>query len=159
MAADFNQVINSREIYSGKFWLSKKGKTKVKVKYTSGLNQDVLIIGDKVVVVDNEKSKKYRYSISQTPLYSILSGSLDLSRENSEVIENSDVLLRLKINKSSMFGGMSITLVFSKYKESGNIKNLEAWIVDDGKTETLFSFDIDSLSVNDEKKVPQEVFN
>lgn len=158
ISANFEQVMSSGNIYSGKFWLNKQDKTKIKIEYKKGINQDILILDNVITVLDKDASKKYVNSISQTPIYSILTGSLNLSREKFEIVENSNDWLRLNIKKSSAFGGMSVMLVFSKYP-NGNLKNLEAWIIDDGKTETLFSFDPKTLSINDQKKVPDFIFS
>ncbi|MDR2666819.1 MAG: outer membrane lipoprotein carrier protein LolA [Holosporales bacterium] len=158
IAAKFEQVTNSGEIYSGNFWLSKKKKMMVKIDYLNGLNQDILIVDGNVTILNKDTAKLYRCSISQTPIYAILTGSLDLSRENFDVIENSSCRLRVKIKKSSRFGSIDVTLVFLKYEKTGNLKNLEAWIIDDGKTETLFSFDPDYLFINDENKIPSGIF-
>lgn len=158
IVANFEQVMSSGDVYSGKFWFGREKKTKVKIEYQTGVNQDILILDNVITVLDNDTSKKYINSISQTPIYSILTGSLNLSREKFDIAENSDDWLRLSIKKSTAFGGMSVMLVFSKYK-NGNLKNLEAWVIDDGKTETLFSFDPKTLSINDQKKVPDSVFS
>lgn len=158
VSAEFDQVTSSGETYSGSFWMSKKKGTEVRIAYKTGLNQDIFISGTSVTICEKNSKKEYRYSISQTPIYSILSGGIDLSKEKFEIIENSKEFLRLKLIKSSAFGGITVTLVFSKYEKSGNVKNLVAWIIDDGKTETLFSFDESSLFVNDEKKIPNGIF-
>lgn len=164
IAADFEQIGDNGEVYTGRFWLKKVVKSKsssepqVKIEYTSGLNQDILVSDSVVTVFDREASKKYVQSILQTPIYSILTGTLDLSKETFEIVENSDEYLRLRINSSSTFGGVQVMLVFSKYT-NGNLKNLEAWIIDDGKNKTLFSFDPKTLSVNDAKRVPDDVFS
>ncbi len=157
ISADFEQILNTGKIYEGHFWLAKRGKTKAKIEYTKGLNQDIFINDAYIIIIDKKTNKKYTNLISQTPIYSVLTGRLNLSKEKYKVIENNDKILRLSIEKSSSFGGISIMLIFSKY-QNGNIKNLEAWIINDGKNETLFSFDPENLSVNDEKKVPESIF-
>lgn len=158
ISADFEQILNTGEIYEGHFWLAKRGKTKAKIEYKKGLEQDIFINDAYITIIDKKNKKKYTNLISQTPIYSVLTGRLNLSREKYEIIENNSKILRLLIEKSSSFGGISIMLVFSKY-QNGNIKNLEAWIINDGKNETLFSFDPEKLFVNDEKKVPESIFS
>lgn len=157
ISADFEQILNTGEVYKGHFWLAKRGKTKAKIDYTEGLDQDILIYDSYITITDNKTKKKYTNSISKTPIYSVLTGKLDLSKEKYKIIEDNEKLVRLSIEKSSAFGGISVMLIFSKYP-NGNIKNLEAWIINDGKNETLFSFDPDNLFVNDEKKVPESIF-
>jgi outer membrane lipoprotein-sorting protein len=157
--AKFEQIMSSGDFHFGQFWLGKKNrKTKIRIKYEDDIAQDVFIVDSIVTVFDKKTSKKYVSSLSKTPIYSILTGSLNLSHENYEILENSKNRLRLNLKKSSIFGNMNIVLMFSKY-QNGNLKNIEGWIISDGKSETIFSFDQDTLSVNDEKKIPDSIFS
>ena len=159
ISARFVQLSSFGDHYEGNFWLSKKNGQDVKIIYTSGLNQEIFIKNNTIHVIDHDDNDKdTSYSISQTPIYSILSNGLSLKNERYSIIENSHSYLRIKIEKGSLVGNMNLTLVFSKYLQTGNLKNLEGWIIDDGKTETLFSFDPDTLFVNDENKLPLGVF-
>jgi outer membrane lipoprotein-sorting protein len=165
IAAKFDQITSSGEVYSGNFWLSKEGKMMVKVDYSNGLEQVIFIIDSDVTILKKAsfKNKKpvelHKCSISQTPMYAILTGSLNLSRGNFDIIEDTDSRLRVKIKKSSSFSSVDVTLVFSKYEKTGNLKNLEAWIIDDGKTEILLSFDPGYLFINDKSKIPNGTFS
>ena len=157
ISAEFEQVLNTGEVYEGHFWLAKRGKVKAKIEYRKGIEQDIFVNDAYITIIDKKTGKKHTNLIAQTPIYSILTGKLNLSKESYEIIEDTPKILRLSIEKSSSFGGISIMLIFSKY-QNGNIKNLEAWIINDGKNETLFSFDPENLSVNDEKRVPESIF-
>jgi hypothetical protein len=77
-------------------------------------------------------------------------------KEKYEVLEDSSETLRIRLKKSAAGVG-DLVLIFSKYP-NGNIKNLEAWIIDDGNDETLFSFDPKSMSINDKSKIPAGIF-
>ncbi|MDR3030903.1 MAG: hypothetical protein LBU35_00770 [Holosporales bacterium] len=147
--------IRENKGYSGNFWLRKyDGLANVRIEYTEGLKQNILIHGDKVIINDGKKKKTL--SISRTPVFSVLSGKLDLSKENTEIIENSNEILRLKIKA---YKSGELTLLFSKYKTTRNIQALEGWIFFDGKSETLFTFDPDTWSVKDKRKTPLKIFN
>jgi hypothetical protein len=156
MEASFDQV-DGPVAKTAKFYLRRSdGNLWVSVVYTSGPRQTVLVRNDDVSVFDKETEKKYSFRISQTPIFAVLSGKLDLSKEKYEVLEDSSELLRLKVIGSSVFGGVDVTLIFSKYPETGNIQKLIAWIIDNGTSEILVSFDPDSIRINDE--IPEAVF-
>ncbi|MDR0630843.1 MAG: hypothetical protein LBF70_02315 [Holosporales bacterium] len=140
---EFIQTTNSGDACLGRLWISTKDK-KIKIVYTSGPEQEINI-NDKYVVVTKE-GKKYNSSIGGSPIYSILCGTLDISKEKFEVLENSKDTLRIKINK---FG--DVILVFSKYP-NGNIKTIIAWIIDG----ILCSLDPESIRINDPKEIPHE---
>ncbi|MDR0695179.1 MAG: hypothetical protein LBF56_00165 [Holosporales bacterium] len=159
MRAKFEQITgDGGELYQGKFWLSKLKTTKIRVSYTSGLAQEILVIGDSVTVYESKTGKQYRYSLSSVPVYSVIVGKIDLCKEKFSILEDSKELLRIRLERSSIFNNIAITLVFSKYEKSGNIEYLRAWIIDDEKTETLFSLDPETLSINDARKAPESVF-
>jgi hypothetical protein len=162
LVSGFQQAQSTGEFFTGKIWLSKEDETKVRIQYLSGSNQNILIINGKVIIFNiiDGKLKKYTYSISQTPIYSILVGNLDLSKEKYEILENSEDVLAIEITKSTVFTGMTVVLVFSKYKESGNIQHLEVWSVgsENGKEGTVFNF-IHPRNINDKSKIPDDVFD
>ena len=60
----------------------------VKVDYSDGLNQAILIVDNDVTILNKDTLTLHKCSISQTPIYAILTGSLNLSHENFNVIEN-----------------------------------------------------------------------
>jgi hypothetical protein len=155
IAAKFVQVHDAgNDVYTGNFWLSKDGETLVKVTYITGIDQEILIKGGYISIVDNKQKKLYKHPISRSPIFSVLHGRFDITKEKYDIVDDSKDSLRVRINKA---GAGSVELIFSRYP-NGNIKNLEAWIIDDGSCETLFSFDIDSLHVNDKSKIPQGTF-
>jgi hypothetical protein len=171
MHANFEQLTgNDGKIYQGEIWLSKgKNETqeqttkkvnppKIRVQYTGELDQDVIIIDENVTTYEHKAGKQYKYSIANSPVYSIIIGRIKVNRDKVIVLENSKKWLRIKLEQSALFKNLSIILVFSKYEHSGNIEYLTAWIIDDGKTETMFSLDPQTLSINDAKKVPDSVF-
>ena len=158
ISAEFVQLSSLGDVYEGKFWLSKEKGQEVKIIYTEGVDQEISIKDEVISIIDNDNNKAYSYPISQTPIYAILNNGLDLSKEKYTIVENSHKCLRLKLNKGSLIGGVDLTLIFSKYSKTKNIKNLEGWIIDDGKVETLFSFYPEKLFVNDKKKVPHSIF-
>jgi hypothetical protein len=163
IVAQFIQTSDSGEFYTGEFYLFKEDKTLVKarecktlvkVRYLTGINQEILIRGGCVYIINNVEHKIYRHPANRVPVYSVLCEGFDLSREVYEVQKNSQEELRIRISKS---GSGAITLVFSKYP-SGDIKNLVAWIADDGNCKMLFSFDVKSMSINDRSKIPIGTF-
>ncbi len=158
MTSSFAQATGTTVDYIGKIWLLKKNNsTKVKIKYQNK-NQEILIQDQSIRIDDLDSKKKYTYSISQTPIYKVLTGNINLKKESYDIIENSNEFVRIRINKASVFGGASVTLVFSKYASTGQLKYMVAWVIDDGKTETLVSLDLDTLTINDESKIPNKIF-
>jgi predicted PilT family ATPase len=152
--SQFYQIADNK-LYSGKFWLRKeKGITNVRLEYTEGVKQNIYIYGDKVVIVD-AKGKEKSFSISRTPVFAVLTGKLNLTKEQTEIVENSDQSLKIKI---SSYKSGEITLLFSKYEFTKNIKDLEGWIYKEEQRETLFTFDPDTWSVKNAKNVPLDVF-
>ncbi|GHT88684.1 hypothetical protein FACS1894113_1680 [Alphaproteobacteria bacterium] len=155
IASDFIQLFGDGKCYSGKFYLlRKKGDTKVKIDYVEGIKQKIFINNGTITILQN--GRMYNSSIEKMPIYSVLSGRLNLKNETVEIIENSDNLLRIKIKN---FRGFALTLVFSKYEKTKNIQTLEAWIVDDGNVETLFSLNSENRTINDEKSIPKGTFS
>jgi outer membrane lipoprotein-sorting protein len=155
IVAEFVQVCGEGgPVYTGKFWLSKNGETLVKVKYITGVEQEILIKGGYISILDKAQKKLYKYPVSRSPIFSVLHGRFDLAKEKYEILEDGDENLRVRIYKP---GSGSVELVFSRY-QNRNIKNLEAWIIDDGSCTTLFSFDVGSLRINDKSKIPQGTF-
>jgi hypothetical protein len=130
------------------YLLRTNGGQLICVKYISGSYQSILVHNGIASIFDNKTKKKYDFQISQTPIFSVLSGKLDLTKEKYEILEDSRELLRIKVIGSSVFGGVDVTLVFSKYEETGNIQKLVAWIIDDGTSEILVSLDPDSIRLN-----------
>jgi hypothetical protein len=147
----------SGQVYTGKFWLSRTKKhNNVKILYISGIKQVIFIEDSSVRVTDLDTKKQQTCTLPQDSMYKILSGKLDLTKEKVEIIENSKKRLRIKLLKSTVFGGGDVTLIFSKYPQTGNIKCLEGWIIDD---QILFSFDPDTMTVNDPSKLNPKVFD
>jgi outer membrane lipoprotein-sorting protein len=159
MVASFDQVDTiGRVADTAKFYLLRNGgDLLIKIDYCSGLDQVILVHNDHVSVFNKKAKKKHMFHISQTPIYAVLSGKLDLSKEKHEILEDSNELIRMKLIGSSAFSRVDVTLIFSKYPKTGNIQKLIAWVIDDGKSETLVSFDQESIHIND--KISNDVFN
>lgn len=146
--------LNRGKVFKGKFWLKHENdKTQARVSYTHGIKQDIFVDGNEAIIKTEKKSRTI--SISKSPIYSVLSGQLNLKNEQIKVLENSEENFVIKI-----FGylGGDLTLLFSKY-ESGNLKNWEGWIFSKGNDETLFSFVPETWSVNDEKHFSSKTFD
>ena len=150
--SEFVQVSGGKT-YKGKFWLKReKGKVQSRISYTAGVTQDIFVDG-KEVVIKNEK-KARAISISNSPIYSVLSGKLNLNREQIETLENTEKSFVIKI--LGYMGG-DLILLFSKY-DTGNVKDWEGWIFSKGEDETLFSFDPETWSVNNKTFFSPETF-
>jgi hypothetical protein len=156
LVSEFCQLMPNGAVYTGKFWLSRGGpQQRVRITYFTGLEQDIFIKATTLTVIDLKNKKKHAYTLPQNSIYKILSGKLDLTKEKVEIIENTGEILRIKLRGAKVFGGVDVILIFSKYSKTGNIKFLEAWILDD---QTLFSFDTTTMTVNDFTKLPPKIF-
>ena len=158
LSSDFIQKAADGSVFTGHIWISKEKGQKVRIDYSTGVNQRVFISNGVMRVINLDTNQESSHSLTQTPIYAILDKGLKLSDEKYEISFENEEFIYLDLKKSSIAGEMSVTLAFSKYK-NGNIKNLLAWKVrDNSNSETSFSFFEDSLFVNDKSKIPNNTF-
>jgi hypothetical protein len=160
LVSEFTQTGADERVYHGKLWLLRdKSGLKIKITYTSGIRQEILIIDKRCIVVDQETGREHNYSAERIPVYSMLTGTLKPSPDEVSVIENSKSKLKLKILVPAGCGGSHLIVTFSKYAKSGNIDCLEEWIVVNGDARTTFTFDKSTLRIGDSKQIPNKTFS
>lgn len=159
LSGDFIQMNADGCTYTGHMYMSKaKGKdVGVRIDYEAGLQQRIFIKNDTITIVDLVTKKKTVNSISQTPIYSILSHGFDLSKEDYVMDAGDDKYCYCSIYQTTIYGKTCIRLIFSKYP-TGNLKNLEGWIIEEPGGEIVFNFLPGNMSVNDKSKVPLGIF-
>ncbi|MBR1944489.1 MAG: outer-membrane lipoprotein carrier protein LolA [Alphaproteobacteria bacterium] len=119
---------------------------KMQIKYKDGKIKEIYMEGRYISIVNSQTNKKKTYSILTTPLYALLSGSIDIQKLKPVIIVNKyDITVNIKSDKQN------ITLVFSTITKNNklNINKLLAWTVDDGKTIINVGFDDKNYLVND----------
>jgi hypothetical protein len=141
--------------YTGKIWISKDGTPKIKVVYTSGINQEILVIGNSIKIADHSSGKEYTHSMSGVPLYAILIGEQGLSPEGVDILEESEATVVIRIVTRA---GDTIVLTFGKYELTGNIANILGWRIGEGSKQTEFRFIGESIRVGDKKQIPGGTF-
>jgi outer membrane lipoprotein-sorting protein len=155
--AEFTQENPDRTVITGDIYLSKaQKKHKVKIVYEESIKQEILINNGIITITDKKTGEKTSYSIAQTPLYSILSANIDLTRERCTVLHNDKEYAEIEIAKSTMAGDMKINLAFSKYP-NGNIKRIEGWKVSDQAGPIRVNLLPRNMSINDPRKIKGKI--
>jgi hypothetical protein len=157
LVAEFHQFVGN-VVYGGKVWISKDGTLKVKIVYTFGVDQEILMVGDSIGVTDHSSGKKYTYSVSSVPLYTILTGKQKLTPDTVKVIENSTSGFVIMVKGSSVCSGGDLILIFTKYELTGNIEGILGWKIGDGPKQTEFRFVRESVRVGDKRQIPDGTF-
>lgn len=157
VVCDFQQIVSSGDVYLGRIFIRQGTSPKVLIEYSDGISQSVLVDGRMVSVYDGNTGDIHSTGISGTPIYEVLTGTFDVTRNKVEVDEETDKIVRFSVNKNSA-GRAMLNLVFSKYP-NGNLRNLIGWIIDDGKNVTTFVMDEGTMRVNDPKTVPDAIFS
>lgn len=149
IVSDFVQKADGRVSY-GCFVMLKKSVNFLKI-INYDLKQKIYVDGKRVIISDLEDNVKYRCSVARFPFYYVFMNGRDIADVGFVVIENTFKILKVKLA-----GAMKITLIFSKYSKTGNIKKLEGWTIDD-KSETSFFFVPETFFVNAPEKIIDKI--
>ncbi|MDR1488742.1 MAG: hypothetical protein LBI26_03305 [Holosporales bacterium] len=145
--------------YNGSMYISRENASNnIRVFYDNDLQPSILINDKDILVIDQKTKKTNSYSIKETPIYDILNGNINLAKEKYSIDNSDKNYVRLIITRIVPLGTIDITLMFSKYS-NGNIKYFEGWVIKElNGDEVAVGFLTDSLSINDKKKIPPNIF-
>jgi hypothetical protein len=153
--SEFHQSVGG-VVYSGKIWISKDGTTKIKIVYTSVINQEILVIDDSIKIVDHSSGREYTHSMSNVPLYAILTGKQKLSPDMITLVGDSESEIIVRITTCS---GEPLNLIFAKYELTGNVKWPLGWVIGEGVKQIEFQLNPDTMKIGDKREVPDSVFS
>ncbi len=135
----------------------KSGKSpKIRIRPKIKSSQDIFISGTTLSIFDPKFQKIHKTSISGSPIYQLLTGTLDLRKHKIEIFAEDKEAVAYSIDKSDA-NNIPLKLVFAKYS-NGNLKYLIGWEIDDGKSLTKYGVIEKTIRINDPKSVPDSVF-
>jgi outer membrane lipoprotein-sorting protein len=162
LVAEFIQTNPDHGQSIGKIWLKRerKGTGKMRLDYSSEMGQRLLAKDGELIVYDLKEGSESRYTLDYTPAAFILESKISLGKDIVvESVKKGNNFIEIVLTPKGDATGQSLTLYFSLY-ETGNIKNLEQWVVQDPQgNQTLVQFIPDKIVLNDPKLVPENIFS
>jgi outer membrane lipoprotein-sorting protein len=161
LVAEFIQTNPDHSQSTGKIWMKRetKGMGKMRLDYSPEVGQRLIAKKGELIVYDLKDHSESRYNLDYTPAAFILNPKINLGKDVLvESVKKGYNFIEIVLTPKGDATGQSITLYFSLY-ETGNIKNLEQWVVEDPQgNQTLVQFIPDKISLNDPSLVPEAIF-
>lgn len=161
LVAEFIQTNPDGRQVSGKIWIKRetKGQGKMRLDYSPEVGQRLIAKNGELIVYDLKDKSESRYNIDYTPAAFILEPKINLAKDVIvESIKKNNNFIEVVFTPKGDATGQSLTLYFSLY-QTGNIKNLEQWVVQDPQgNQTLVQFIPDKIHLNNTSLVSESLF-
>jgi outer membrane lipoprotein-sorting protein len=161
LVAEFLQTNPDHSQTTGKIWIKRqpKGMGKMRLDYSPEVQQRLIAKNGELIVYDLKDGSDSRYTLDYTPAAFILKPRIRLGIDVVvESVRKETNFIEIVLTPKGDATGQALTLYFSLY-ETGNIKNLEQWVVQDPQgNQTLVQFIPDKITLNDPTSVPEPLF-